>query len=75
MAKQLGVPTFCLTLSCADLRWNELISIISKLNNRNLSDVDITNLTYQECCKYLNSNPVLVVRHFQYRVKFSLRKM
>ena len=32
MMKQLGIPTFFLTLSCADVRWNELISIISKLN-------------------------------------------
>ena len=31
MVKQLGLPTFFMTLSCADLRWNELISIISKL--------------------------------------------
>ena len=30
MVKQLGTPTFFLTLSCADLRWNELISIITK---------------------------------------------
>ena len=29
MVKQLGLPTFFMTLSCADLRWNELISIIS----------------------------------------------
>ena len=28
MVKQSGIPTFFLTLSCADLRWNELLSII-----------------------------------------------
>ena len=33
MVKQLGVPTFSLTLSCADLRErDELIEIIQKLN-------------------------------------------
>ena len=37
MVKQLGIPTFFLTLSCADLRWNELISIIAKLNGLNIS--------------------------------------
>ena len=26
MVKQLELPSFYLTLSCADLRWNELIS-------------------------------------------------
>ena len=28
MIKQLGLPTFFITLSCADLRWHELIEII-----------------------------------------------
>ena len=32
MVRQLGVPSFYLTLSCVDLRWDELVSIISKLN-------------------------------------------
>ena len=36
MAEQLGLSTFFLTLSCADLRWNEFISILSKMNNLNL---------------------------------------
>ena len=69
MVKQLGIPTFFMTLSCADLRWNELIGIISKLNSLNLSDNDINNMSYQERCDTLNKNPVLVARHFQYRVE------
>ena len=32
MVKQLGVPTFFMTLSSADLKWNELVSIINKLH-------------------------------------------
>ena len=36
MVNQLGIPTFFLTLSCADLRLNELISIMSKLNGLNI---------------------------------------
>ena len=28
MIKQLGLPTFFITLSCADLRWHGLIEII-----------------------------------------------
>ena len=38
MVKQLGLPTFFMTLSCADLRWNQLISIISKLKGEHLSE-------------------------------------
>ena len=33
MVKQLGIPKYFLTLSCADLRWEELPYIINKLNN------------------------------------------
>ena len=69
MVKQLGTPTFFLTLSCADLRWNELISIIFKLNRVDISDEEVDEMTYHERCDTLNKNPVLVARHFQYRVE------
>ena len=69
MVKQLGIPTFFMTLSCADLRWNELILIISKLNSLNIRMEDIKKMTYQERCETLNKNVVLVARHFQYRVE------
>ena len=41
MVKQLGIPTFFMALSCADLRLNELILIISKLRSLNVSMEDI----------------------------------
>ena len=37
MIKQLGCPTFFLTLPCADLKWKEIPEIISKFNKLNLS--------------------------------------
>ena len=75
MVKQLGLPTFFMTLSCADLRWNELISIISKLKGENLSEDDIRNMSYFERCRYLNLNPVLLARHFQYRVEVFFKEI
>ena len=69
MIRQLGCPTFFLTLSCADLYWEDLIYIISQLNDLNLSRDDIQNLSYMERCKLLNSNAVFITRHFQYRVE------
>ena len=47
MVTQLGIPTFFLTLSCVDLWWNELISIIEKLNKMDFSEPDIINFSYQ----------------------------
>ena len=70
MVKRLGLPTLNLTLFCADLRWNALVSLVFKIiiNNLNLSEEEVQNLPYQERCKFLNMNPVLVARHFQFRV-------
>ena len=48
MVKQLGVPTSFLTLSCADLRWDELPYIVNKLKNLNLTDEEIRDLTHQQ---------------------------
>ena len=69
MVKQLGIPTYFLTLSCANLRWDELPYVINKLNNLGLSDEQLKNLSYQERTKLLNENPVLLARHFQYKVQ------
>ena len=48
MVKQLGIPTFFLTLSCTDLRWNEILAIIRKVNE---ADFDISSLPYHDLCK------------------------
>ena len=69
MVKQLGVSTYFLTLSCADLRWDELPYIINKLNNLGLTEEELKNLSYQARTELLNSNLVLIARHFQYKVQ------
>ena len=67
MVKQLGLPTYFLTPSCADLRWDELVLIIAKLNNIPVDEAMLAD--YKKRCEILNSNPVLTARHFQYRVE------
>ena len=74
MVKQLGVPTFFMTLSSVDLKWNELVLIITKLHKLDLSEENIKNLSKQDRCRLLNSNPVLVAKHFQYRVELFFKK-
>ena len=48
MFKQLGIPTYFLTLSCPHLRWEELPDIINKLNNSGLGEEELENQGYQE---------------------------
>ena len=45
MVKQLGIPTYFLTLSCADLRWDQLPYIINKINNLGLTEEELKNLS------------------------------
>ena len=37
MVKQLGIPTWFMTLSCADLRWPELFKIVARTQGRDIT--------------------------------------
>lgn len=69
MVKQLGIPTWFMTLSCADLRWPELFQIIAKMQGKKMTNEEVDALSYNERCQMLNTNPVIVAKHFQYRVE------
>ena len=57
-------------MSSAGLRWEELPYIINKLKNLDeLSGEKLKKLSYKDRCNLLNNNPVLVARHFQYKVE------
>ena len=73
--KQLRCPTFLLTLSCADLKWREIPEIISKLNKLNLFKEHLESFNCFVNCESLNSNPVLLVRHFQHCIEFFFKEI
>ena len=75
MVKQLGIPTWFMTLSCADLRWPELFQILSRTQGNNLTDEQVETLSYNERCQMLNLNPVIVAKHFQHRVETFFREV
>ena len=74
MVKQLGIPTWFMTLSCADLRWPELFQIISRMQGKDITNEEVDALSYDEKCKMLNLNLVIVAKHFQYRVERFLQR-
>ena len=49
--------------------------LINKLNNLGLSKEELKNLRYQERCSLLNSNPVLVAGHFQYKLEILFKEI
>jgi hypothetical protein len=69
MVKQLGIPTWFMTLSCADLQWPELFQIIAKTPGQNITDQEVEALSYADRCSIFNLNPVIVAKHFQHRVE------
>ena len=69
MVKQLGIPTWFMTLSCADLRWPELFQIVARRQGKNLTDQQVQALSYVERCQMLNANSVVVAKHFKHRVE------
>ena len=75
MVKLLGIPTWFMTLSCADLRWPELFPIIAKTQGKNITDEEVDNLSCHERCSVLNLNPVIVAKHFKYRVETFVRQV
>ena len=52
MVKQLDCPTFFLCLSCADLYWNALVEVITKLKNTKFSEEQMSLLDYSQSVKY-----------------------
>ena len=74
MAKQLGIPTWFMTLPCADLRWPELFQIV-ETQGRNITKEEVDALSYVERCEMLNANPVVTAKHFQHRVETFFREV
>ena len=68
MIRQLGIPTWFLTLSAADMKWPEVIQIIARQYGTFLSEEEVSNLSWEEKCSWLRRNPVTAARHFQYRL-------
>ena len=66
MLRQLGILTYFLT-SGADLRWEKRTHIINKLNNLELTDEELKNLSCQKRCNLLNHKPVFSACHLQYK--------
>ena len=68
MIRQLGIPTWFLTLSAAEMKWPEVIQIIARQYGEILSDEAVSNMTWEEKTTWLKRNPVTAARHFQYRL-------
>ena len=58
MIRQLGIPTWFLTLSAAEMKWPEVIQIIARQYGEILSDEAVCNMTWEDKTTWLKRNPV-----------------
>ena len=63
MVKQLDIQTWFMTLSCAHLRWPELLQILARIQGNDLTDKQVDALSCNGRCWMLNLNPVIVPKH------------
>ena len=68
MCRQLGTPTWFLTLSAADMQWPDVIQSIALQYGRRLSAEDVKNMSWDEKCHWLRCNPVTAARQFKHRL-------
>ena len=69
MLKSLGIPTWFLTLSAADLHWPEMIQAIARQFGIRVPNDAIDNMSVAEKSLFLRHNPVTGVRMFLHRVE------
>ena len=48
MIRQLGIPTWFLTLSAADMQWPDVIQTIARQYSNKLSDEDMKTMSFAE---------------------------
>ena len=68
MIRQLGIPTWFLTLSAADMQWPDVIQTIARQYGTILTNDDVKTMSFEEKSKWLRQNPVTAARHFQYHL-------
>ena len=70
MIRQLGCPTFFLTLSAAETNWTELLKILKQiLDDVNLSVEEILEFQWSERADVIRRDPVTCARYFDHRTK------
>ena len=69
MIRQLGLPTWFISLSAADTLWKDLHRMLGKLiDKKDYSDEELSDMDWTEKTRLVKSDPVTCVRYFDHRV-------
>lgn len=67
--RQLGNPTFFMTVSAAEHSWPELLKMLVMLSTgQNVSDLEILNLNDYDKTSLIRNDPVTCARYFNFKM-------
>ncbi|XP_062614791.1 uncharacterized protein LOC134276564 [Saccostrea cucullata] len=69
MIRQLGLPTWFISLSSADTRWQDLLKTLAMLDGKSLSPEELEDLNWSDKSKLVKQDPVTCARFFDNRVQ------
>ena len=70
MIRQLGLPTFFITLSAAETKWTELLVHLEKiLNQRDITHEEAADMPFLQKSKLIQSDPITCARNFEHRYR------
>lgn len=70
MIRQLGIPSLFITLSAAEVKWNELIVILKNvLDSISITEEEAENLTWENKADLIRRDPITCSRYFDYRLR------
>lgn len=73
MIRQLGNPTWFCSFSAAETRWTHLLKILARLvENRNYSENEIRDMTWQKKSELIRKDPVTCARNFEHMFRVFL---
>jgi hypothetical protein len=73
--RQLGPASLFCSFSSAETKWIHLLRILGKLiDHKDYSDDELDNLTWEEKCRLIQSDPVTCARHFDYQFNTFLKE-
>ena len=73
MIQQLGPASLFCSFSLAETKWNHLLRILGNLiDHKNYSE-ELNNLTWDDRCCLIQSDPVTCARHFDFQLNNFLK--
>ena len=74
MIRQLGPASLFCSFSSAETKWNHLLRILGNLiDHKNYSEEELNNLTWDDRCRLIQSDPVTCAKHFDFQFNTFLK--